>query len=86
MKQNLHALRHVNAQKHVGVADDGRHEREEGGLGDGVVFEVALAERLHAEVPFDDELAVESAKDAEEDEEDDFEKVPVAVVADLEHD
>lgn len=85
-KQHLHGLGHIDPEKHIPPANRRRDRRQEQHLADGVLLEVLFAEGLRAQVPFDDEFTVEPAEDAQEDEEDDFEKVPVAVVGDLEHD
>lgn len=76
LEEDFHALRHVDAQEHVRVADDGCDDGEDHCLGDGVGGEVLLAKDLHLQVPFDDEGAVQPAEDADHQVEEDLEEVP----------
>ena len=45
-EQNLHALRHVDSQEDVGVADNGRRGCQQGRLEDGVFGEIFLSKFL----------------------------------------
>jgi hypothetical protein len=85
-KQNLHTFRHINAQKLVRVAKNSRRCSEYSGFKNRILTEIALSESLYSEVPFDDKGAIESTEDSEDDVEEDFEEVPLAVVAYGEHD
>ena len=86
LKQYLHTLSHINPQEHVGVANHAGDDSESDSFCDGVCRKVLLAKYLHLEVPLDDESAVETTKDTNDDIEEGFEKVPRAVVGDVEHD
>lgn len=85
-EEDLHALSHVDAEEHAGIADDGCPCCKERRLEDGIPGEVLLAEGLGSKIPFYDEGAIETAEYADDDIEDYFEEMPGAVVADLEHD
>lgn len=85
-EQDLHALCHVDPQKHVWVADDTRDDGERDGLGNRVCGKVFFAEDLHLEVPLHDKGTVETTKHADDDVKDDLEKVPRVIVRDVEHD
>jgi len=86
LEEDLHALCHVDSQEHVWVADDCCYYRQGNCLGDGVCCEILLAEDLHLEIPLHDECAIQATKDADDEVEEDFEKVPALVVFHLEHD
>lgn len=79
-EEESHALGHVDAEEHVEVADDGGETREEGGFVDGMVREITSTEGLRAQVPFYDELAVETTEDPQDAEKEKLEPVPIAVV------
>lgn len=85
-EEDLHALGHVYAEEHAGIADNGCPCCEERRFEDGILGEVLLAEGLGSKIPFYDEGAIETAEDADDDVKDYFEEMPGAVVADLEHD
>lgn len=85
-EQNLHALRHVNAEEHVEITNHRRDSSQECSFCNGVLREIALPECLGAEVPFDNKLAVNTAKNANDDKENDLEEMPIPIVRDLEHD
>lgn len=84
-KQNLHALRHVNSQKHVGVAYDTRDDGQDDSLSNRVRSKVLFAKDLHLEIPFDDKGAVKTAENTNDEVEDDLEKVPRTIVRNVEH-
>jgi hypothetical protein len=85
-KQNLHTFRHINAQKLVRVAKDSRSRSEYSGFKDRILTEIALSESLHPKIPLNDEGAIQTTEDSEDDVEEDFEEMPLAVVAHGEHD
>jgi hypothetical protein len=85
-KQDLHTFRHINTQKFVRVANNSRRCGEYGGFKDRILTKIALSESLHSEVPFDDKRAIQTAEYSEDDVEEDFEEVPLAIVAYGEHD
>jgi hypothetical protein len=71
-KQSFHFLCHVDSEPCVPVTCYSRDEGEDNDFGDGVLGEVFFAEGLSAKIEFYDECAVEAAKDAQDDEEEDL--------------
>jgi hypothetical protein len=85
-KQNLHTFSHVDPQKLVRVANDSRRCGEYGSFENGILTEVALSESLHSEIPLDDKSAVQTTENSKNDVEEDFEEMPLAIVAHSKHD
>ena len=85
-EQNFHHLRHVNLQKHVWETQNGCDTRQDNGLHNRMLGQILLAECLNAEIPLDDKRSVQTAKNADEDKEDQLEEMPRAIVLHLKHD
>jgi hypothetical protein len=75
-EQNLHALRHVDPQKHIRIANNGRNNSQSDSLQDRVLRQILLPERLDAEIPLDDKGTVKPAKDADYQIEQNLKEVP----------
>jgi hypothetical protein len=86
LEQNLHTLRHVDPEEHIGIADNRGKHRQRDCFSDGIVPEKLLPKDLHFEVPFDNKSAVKPTKDSNDDIEQNLKEVPAAIVFDLKHD
>jgi hypothetical protein len=85
-EENLHTFRHINSQELVWIAQYGCGCGEYGSFQDRILAEIALSECLHTKIPLDDQGTVKAAEDTKDDVEEDFEKMPLTVIADSKHD
>ena len=85
-KQNLHAFRHIDAQEHIWITNNGRDDCQQGSFQYWLAFKVFFAERLYSEIPLNDECAVKPSEHSNDEIEQDLKEVPRAIVFDLKHD
>jgi hypothetical protein len=81
-----HAFGHVYSQELVEVTEHSCKHGEDHDFRFRGIGEILSAESHYLEVEFNNESAVESSKYPKDDEENDFEEVPVSIVRDLEND
>jgi hypothetical protein len=84
LEENVEHLVHVDAEEAVRKADCCGEQRQDDRLADGMRRQMLASESGDLQVELDDERAVQPAEDADEDEEAEFEKVPIPVEAHLE--
>lgn len=84
LEEDVEHLVHIDPQEAVREAHSRCEERQNDRLADGMRRQMLASESGHLQVELDDESAVQPAEDADEDEEAEFEKVPIPVEAHLE--
>lgn len=85
-EENLHTLRHVDPQEHVGIAYDRRKDCQKCGFENGILRKVFLAESLRPQVPLDHECTIEPSEYPQDDVEYDLEEMPRTIIAYFKHD